>query len=217
MDAPCSCWICSQAPWGNIASQIRVTAIIERLLGLFAEPGRRSYGGAGVTLVEHMLQTAALAEQAQATDELVAAALLHDIGHFGTDFPWQRRFSEHRQMLKRRVDRHHEEAGARLLQPYFGPEITEPIRLHVAAKRYLCAVEPQYLGKLSATTRHTLGLQGGPMTASEVAEFEAASYASQAVSLRRWDEQATVPGRKTPAGEHYRALLEHLLQTGAAR
>jgi phosphonate degradation associated HDIG domain protein len=187
--------------------------VIDFLFDAFARLSARTYGSEGVTMVEHMLQTAALAEHAQAADTLVAAALLHDIGHFGTDFPWQRVSSEHRQMLKRRIDRHHEQAGAQLLQPYFGPEITEPIRLHVAAKRYLCAVEPQYLGKLSATTRHTLALQGGPMTASEVAEFEAASYAAQAVSLRRWDEQATVPGMKTPPGEHYRALLERLMRS----
>lgn len=191
--------------------------IIDFLFDAFARLSTRAYGNAGVTMVEHMLQTAALAERAQAADTLVAAALLHDIGHFGTDFPWHRMSSEHRQMLRRRIDRHHEQAGAQLLQPYFAPEITEPIRLHVAAKRYLCAVEPEYLGKLSPTTRHTLALQGGPMTASEVVTFEDTAYAPQAVTLRRWDEQATAPGRKTPAGEHYRALLEHLLQTAAAR
>jgi gamma-butyrobetaine dioxygenase len=190
-------------------------AIIDFLFDAFARLSTRAYGSAGVTMIEHMLQTAALAERAQAADALVAAALLHDIGHFGTDFPWHRMSSEHRQMLTRRIDLHHEQAGAQLLQPYFGPEITEPIRLHVAAKRYLCAAEPEYFGKLSPTTRHTLALQGGPMTAGEVMAFEATAYAAQAVTLRRWDEQATVSGMQTPPGEHYRALLEHLLQTGA--
>lgn len=188
-------------------------AIIDFLFDAFARLGTRSYGSEGVTMVEHMLQTAALAERAQAADALIAAALLHDIGHFGTDFPWYRMSSEHRQMLRRRIDRHHEQAGAQLLQPYFGPEITEPIRLHVAAKRYLCAVEPEYFDKLSPTTRHTLSLQGGPMTANEVMEFEATAYAPQAVTLRRWDEQATVPGMKTPPGEHYRVLLERLMRS----
>ncbi len=189
-----------------------MVAIIDFLFDAFARLSSRAYGSAGVTMVEHMLQTAALAEHAQAADTLVAAALLHDIGHFGTDFPWHRTSSEHRQMLRRRIDRHHEQAGAQLLQPYFAPEITEPIRLHVAAKRYLCAVEPKYFDKLSSTTRHTLALQGGPMTASEVVAFEATAYAAQAVTLRRWDEQATVPGMKNPPGEHYRALLQRLMR-----
>lgn len=189
-----------------------MTNVIEKILGLLAQRGTRPYGSAGVSMVEHMLQTAMLAERAQAADEIVAAALLHDIGHFGTDFPWHLRDSRHADMLDQQVDRRHEIAGARMLQIYFGPAITEPVRLHVAAKRYLCAVDPGYLDKLSPTTRHTLALQGGAMTREETQEFEANRYAPGAVSLRRWDEQATVTGLKAPAVDHYRALLESLLR-----
>ncbi len=163
-------------------------------------------------MVEHMLQTAALAEQADGPDHLVVAALLHDIGHFGTDFPLDYVSGQHTEMSQQHIDRHHEEAGADALRPYFGPEITQPIRLHVAAKRYLCAVEAEYSTRLSATTSHTLGLQGGPMTAAEVEAFEHQPYAQEAVSLRRWDDQATTRGIKTPNIDHYRPLLERLLR-----
>lgn len=190
-----------------------MTHIIDTIFGLLVERGGRAYGCEGVTMVGHMLQTAALAERAHAKDELVAAALLHDIGHFGTDFPWHLTDSRHADMLKQELDRHHETAGAHMLQPYFGPAITEPIRLHVAAKRYLCAIDSGYLDKLSPTTRHTLNLQGGIMTAAEMMEFEANDYGSDAVSLRRWDDQATTPGVKTPAIDHYRPFIESLLRT----
>ena len=186
--------------------------IIDVLFNIFARSGSRSYQGKGVTMSEHMLQTAALAECAGASPRLVAAALLHDVGHFGTDFPQEYVNGRHAAMLKAHTDRRHEEAGARLLAPYFGPEVTEPIRLHVPAKRYLCAVEPGYLDKLSPQAAHTLGLQGGPMLPEEVTAFEANPHAEAAVRLRRWDEESIVPGLKTPDFGHYRPLIERLLK-----
>ncbi len=185
---------------------------IELLSGIFARTGSRPYRDGGVTMAEHMLQTAALAERAGAPAHLVTAALLHDVGHFGTDFPENDRDGRHTAMLGAECDRRHEEAGARLLAPFFGPEVTEPIHLHVAAKRYLCAVEPGYLELLPAQTAHTLELQGGPMSPDEVTAFEATVGAKHAVKLRRWDEGAIVPGLVTPDFDHYRPLIEGLLK-----
>jgi gamma-butyrobetaine dioxygenase len=194
--------------------------IIELLSGIFARAGSGSGSGArpyqgegeGVSMSEHMLQTAALAERAGAPAHLVVAALLHDIGHFGTDFPDDYAEGRHAAMLGAETDHRHEEVGARLLAPFFASEVTEPIRLHVAAKRYLCAVEPDYRDKLPAQTAHTLGLQGGPMSPDEVAAFEANPHAEAAVRLRRWDEGGIVPGLETPDFAHYRPLIEGLIE-----
>ncbi len=115
-------------------------------------------------------------------------------------------------MLGAETDSRHEEVGARLLAPFFGPEVTEAIRLHVAAKRYLSAVEPGFLDKLPPQTARTLDLQGGPMSPDEVAAFEASLHAKAAVKLRRWDEGGIVPGLATPDFAHYRPLIESLLE-----
>jgi gamma-butyrobetaine dioxygenase len=129
---------------------------IEAIAGLFAGPGVRDYLGEPVTIGVHMRQAGMLAETAGSASTLVAAALLHDIGH-----------------LRNETDSRHGDAGARWLSQWFGEEVTEPVRLHVAAKRYLCATEPGYLGLLSEESVRTLALQGGPMTAGQAAAFEA--------------------------------------------
>jgi gamma-butyrobetaine dioxygenase len=95
-----------------------------------------------------------------------------------------------------------------MLARWFGPEVTEPVRLHVAAKRYLCAVEPGYLAALSPASVHSLGLQGGPMTDAEARAFESNPYYRDAVRLRRWDDEAKVVGLAVPGIEHYRDRLE---------
>ncbi len=146
--------------------------VIEALSGLFTRSAAISYGDGQVSMCAHMLQAGMLAEQAEASPGLTVAALLHDVGHFGTDFPADFGDDRHTLMQTAKLDLRHEEAGARLLAPYFGQAVAASIRLHVLAKRYLCAVEPGYETKLSMTTRHTLTLQGGPMTSAEVAEFE---------------------------------------------
>ena len=185
---------------------------IERLFAVLERsPGQR-YRGQDVGMVEHMLQTAALAEAAGASEALVAAALLHDIGHFGADFPEGEGDVRHAAMGEQRVDRGHEAVGGRLLEAYFGPEVTEPVRLHVAAKRYLSAVDPQYAGALASTSRHTLALQGGPFSAAECQAFDRLPGAAEALALRRFDDLALVPGASTPGLMHYRPLLEKLVQ-----
>lgn len=177
---------------------------VDAIAELFANEGAGEYLGESVTQAEHMLQAGMLAETAGAPSALVAAALLHDVGHFhgtvtGRD-------------LMRGVDNHHSGTGADWLGQWFGPEVCEPVRLHVAAKRYLCAVEPTYLAQLSSASVHTLQVQGGPMHADEVAAFEAGGFAEQAVTLRRWDEAAKDPNANTPSFDHFRPLLESLVR-----
>jgi gamma-butyrobetaine dioxygenase len=179
---------------------------------LFAAEGAREYPGEAVTQAQHMLQAAALAEGAGAAPELVAGALLHDVGHFtgtvsGRD-------------LMTGTDSRHGDRGADWLARWFGPGVTEPVRLHVAARRYLCAVEPGYFGALSPASVHTLRVQGGPMTPAESAEFEASPWCQSALRLRRWDDAARNPGAIVPAFAYYLRLLRHLVrqdETGALR
>ena len=159
------------------------------LADIFERRGAEEYLGEPVTIAEHMLQGAWLAEEDGASDELVAAALLHDIGHFTSEFGTYSPDDIE--------DKHHDEAGAEVLAPFFPPVVTECVRLHVAAKRYLCATDPSYFAKLSPASVHTLSLQGGPMSDAEVAEFSKNPFHDEAVRVRIWDEGGKVPGMKT--------------------
>jgi gamma-butyrobetaine dioxygenase len=177
---------------------------IQVIADLFASDGAREYLGEPVTQASHMLQAAALAQQCGAPPALVAAALLHDVGHFTSAV------SGHD--LMRGTDNRHSDAGAHWLAQWFGEEVTEPVRLHVAAKRYLCAVEPGYLAALSPASVYTLGVQGGPMDAAERAGFEANPQAGAALRLRRWDDEAKDPAASPPAFGYYKSLLRRLLR-----
>jgi phosphonate degradation associated HDIG domain protein len=172
----------------------------EQLASLFATHGDTAYDGArreSVTALQHALQCAQLAEWAHAAPALVIASLLHDIGHFvATE-------DEH-------TDDRHEERAAPLLGRHFGHEVTEPIRLHVQAKRYLAATDAAYAAALSPASVHSLHLQGGPMTAAERAHFDALPYAADALALRRWDDLAKEPGRTTPPLGYYLALADEI-------
>ena len=168
----------------------------EEIGALFAGPGARDYLGEPVTIGTHMLQAAALAEAAGAGPAHVAAALLHDIGHLLGD-----------------SDSRHGPAGADWLSRWFGEEVTEPVRLHVSAKRYLCAVEPGYFGLLSDESVRTLARQGGPMTDAEAAAFEALPFAKAAVAVRRWDDEAKDPAAMPPEFSHFEPLLCHLVRS----
>jgi gamma-butyrobetaine dioxygenase len=171
---------------------------------LFASEGAAAYLGEPVTQATHMLQAAARAELAGAVPALIAAALLHDVGHFtgtvtGRD-------------LMQGTDNRHSDQGANWLAQWFGPEVTEPVRLHVDAKRYLCAVEPGYLDRLSPASVYTLRVQGGPMQAAEAAEFAASPFAADACQVRRYDDEAKVPDAPTPAFEHFAPVVAGLLR-----
>jgi gamma-butyrobetaine dioxygenase len=176
-----------------------VTVIAE----LFASEGAADYLGEPVTQAQHMLQAAALAEQAAAPPALVAAALLHDIGHFTGALTGRE--------LMQGTDSRHSQQGADWLAQWFGRDVTEPVRLHVDAKRYLCAVEPEYLALLSPASVFTLGVQGGPMQPAEAARFEADPYAVDACQVRRWDDGAKDPDASAPSFAHFRAVLRKLL------
>jgi phosphonate degradation associated HDIG domain protein len=180
--------------------------IIDEIIDLFQRHGDAAYHGEAISQTEHALQSAALAEWQGAPDTLVVAALLHDIGHLldGQD----------EDLADRGLDGRHEEAGCSWLAAHFGPKVTEPIRLHVAAKRYLCAVEPAYLAGLSPASRLSLSLQGGPLEAEKCADFESNPLYHDAIRLRHWDDTAKVPGLKVPGLEYYRARLEAAVSSG---
>jgi len=174
--------------------------ISDQIIGIFERQGGAAYFGEPVSQLEHALQAAHHAEKENSAGWLVVAALLHDIGHLLHDMP------EHVADLG--LDSRHESLGQTWLARYFGPEITTPVRLHVAAKRYLCATDTGYLELLSPASIQSLALQGGPFTPAEVTKFERVPFAREAVRLRRWDDLAKIPGMEVPGLEHYRARIE---------
>jgi [1-hydroxy-2-(trimethylamino)ethyl]phosphonate dioxygenase len=177
---------------------------VDDLLDLLSEQGKEAYFGEPVSVLEHCLQCAHFAEQSHASPPTIAAALLHDIGHVLHGLP--------ENIAQHGVDGAHEEVAAAYLARWFGEDVTETVRLHVAAKRYLCATDPTYIAQLSPASMESLQLQGGPMSDTEVAAFEALPNASVAVQVRRWDDEAKVPNLEVPGLAHYRPVL---LQTSA--
>ena len=177
------------------------------VIALFAMHGASEYGGEAVTQEEHALQCAELAAADGAPATLIAAALLHDIGHLLHDLPAD--------APERGIDDLHEALGGRWLESRFVPAVTEPVRLHVAAKRYLCATEPAYEAALSAPSRVSLGLQGGPFTPDEVAAFEQNPYFRDALRLRRWDDTGKVDGLVTRAVAEFADILDACVLEGA--
>ncbi len=177
--------------------------VVEFIADIFERRGAESYLGEAVTMSQHMLQGAVLAERDGAPEELIAAALLHDIGHYTSEFGTL--------SLGDVRDNYHEEAGAAVLEPFFPPVITECVRLHVPAKRYLCATDPGYYDKLSEASKHTLSLQGGPMSAAEVAEFATNPFHREAVKVRIWDDGGKDPAMTTPPFRHYVPLLQRVV------
>jgi gamma-butyrobetaine dioxygenase len=176
---------------------------MEEIIALFEQGGEAAYFGEAVSQKEHALQAAALAEMDDAPDSLVVAALLHDIGHLIGHL--KSGFAEN--IAEQGIDARHEMDGERWLAQHFGPEITEPVRLHVAAKRYLCTVSPEYRSQLSPASLQSLALQGGPMDAKETYAFEQNPFYRDALRLRCWDDMAKVPGLEVPGMEHYRDRL----------
>jgi len=177
-------------------------SVIDDIAAVFEQRGSGAYFGESVSMTEHALQAAYFAGMAAAPPGLIVAALLHDVGHLVESVPDD--------LADWTVDAHHERTGSRWLARRFGPEVSEPVRLHVPAKRYLLATDAAYFAKLSPASVVTLQLQGGPMAAHEVAQFETEPYYQDAVRVRQWDDQGKVAGLKTPSLADYRSLLEKL-------
>ncbi|MGB6044556.1 MAG: HD domain-containing protein [Pirellulales bacterium] len=191
----------------TLAAQMSVASPEQRadlLLDYLVKHGQSNYDE-NVTQLEHALQTATLARQAGAAQHVVASALLHDLGHLlvGEHAATGNFLAE---------DLNHEEVAAEYLQPFFGPEVTEPIRLHVPAKRYLCSTDDSYYTGLSDASKKSFAVQGGNMSTDERAELEANSYLQQALQLRRWDDGGKVCGLETPPVKDFRRELLTALQ-----
>jgi phosphonate degradation associated HDIG domain protein len=166
---------------------------------LFERRGREAYFGESVSILEHSLQAAWFARQAGAEPHLLVAALLHDIGHLLHGLP--------EDIAAKEIDGRHEVVGEAWLRSRFGPAVSEPVRLHVDAKRYLCAVEPEYLTTLSPSSLLSLQLQGGPFSLEQVRAFEQNPHFKSAVALRRWDDEAKMVDLDVPDIRSYEAEL----------
>jgi phosphonate degradation associated HDIG domain protein len=165
---------------------------------LFRDHGHIAYSGEDVTQLEHALQSAHRAELAGAGDALVTAALLHDLGHLLN--------RQGETPTERGIDDQHQYFAIPFIRPLFPPAVVEAIRLHVDAKRALCALEPEYYEALSEDSKRSLTLQGGVFTAAEAGAFVAKPFADNALKVRRWDDAAKVPGQETPPIAHYLAI-----------
>ena len=162
---------------------------------LFNDHGHIEYSGEGVTQVEHALQCAQRAEAEGATAEIITAALLHDLGHLLN--------LQGETPSARGIDDQHQYFAIPFLRPLFPPAVIEPVRLHVDAKRALCALEPEYYEGLSEDSRRSLTLQGGIFSRDETQAFLAKPHAEDAMRVRRWDDRAKVAGLATPPLAHY--------------
>ncbi|RKF16792.1 HD domain-containing protein [Roseovarius spongiae] len=177
--------------------------IVPFLADIFERRGGEEYLGEPVTMAQHMLQGATLAEEAGRDEVIVVAALLHDIGHFTSEFGMFR--------MDDTEDRHHEDAGAAVLEGFFPRLVIDCVRHHVAAKRYLCATRPDYFARLSEASVHSLNLQGGPMSADEVAEFEQNPNLKEIIAVRYLDDAGKHADMRTPDFAHFAPMVQRVV------
>lgn len=182
--------------------------IVPFLADIFARRGGEEYLGEPVTMAEHMLQAAHFASRAGEPEEVVVAALLHDIGHFTSEFGT---FS-----MADTEDRHHEEAGAEVLARFFPPIVLDCVRGHVAAKRYLCATDPSYFNALSDASVHSLNLQGGPMGAAEAAAFARQPNLDAVLRVRRYDDRGKEAGLGVAPFADYAPMVQRVVDAHCA-
>ena len=184
-------------------SELTRDTVVAFLGDIFDRRGGEEYLGEPVTMAQHMLQGATFAEQQGLGEDIIVAALLHDIGHFTSEFGTYRTDDTQ--------DRHHEEAGAQVLAAFFPTLVTDCVRHHVAAKRYLCATRPSYFDRLSAASVHTLNLQGGPMSADEVVAFETNPNLAEIIQVRYLDEAGKVADMITPDYAHFAPMVQRVV------
>jgi len=187
------------------ARTVSTHLITNEVLALYRQRGGSLYGGEAVTQLQHALQAATFAEREGAEPSLISAALLHDVGHLLHDLPDD--------APDQGVDDRHETLAAAWLVQRFPPPVVAPVAMHVAAKRYLCAADREYLSQLSEPSIQSLALQGGAMTLAEMKAFEKRPFFQDAVRLRRWDDAAKVVDLATPELEHFARYLNLALET----
>jgi phosphonate degradation associated HDIG domain protein len=185
---------------------MKTPSSVDELLALYEEKGSEFYGEQ-VTTMMHAVQCAELAKEDGASDELVAAALLHDVGHLVVDQQGRAGFS-----LEEDND-DHEAIGARILAPLFGPRVAQPVALHVTAKRWRCTREPHYYEGLSTTSKATLKAQGGLLSEEECLRFEAHPGFNDALRLRTWDDLGKDAEQTMSQLGDYAELLRRLANT----
>jgi len=177
----------------------------EHVIRLFEQRGQGRYGSEQVSQLQHALQCAVFAKRQGAGSAMIAAALLHDLGHIIDHQPMPESDNQN-------LDDAHEQRAYQWIKSNFGKSVADPVRLHVAAKRYLCTVEPEYLARLSPASLKSFHDQGGLMSQSQIDDFRDEPFAFEAVELRRWDDLAKDPTMQTPTIDDFAPLLDHLVE-----
>jgi len=178
--------------------------IVSFLASIFERCGEEEYLGEPVTMAQHMLQGATLAEKKGFSENVIVAALLHDIGHFTSEFGT---FN-----MSDQIDKYHEDAGAKVLEPFLPSIVTDCVKYHVAAKRYLCATSPNYFKKLSHASIHSLNLQGGPMSKEEIKEFRKNPNLEKIIQVRYLDDAGKDPNMTTPDFWHFAPMIKRVIE-----
>ena len=190
-------------------TDLNATNIVDFIGSIFEKRGDEEYLGEPVTMGQHMLQGATMAEKSREPDEIIIGTLLHDIGHFTSEFGT---FS-----MEDTEDRYHEDAGAAVLEQFFPKVITDCCRHHVAAKRYLCATDPEYFQKLSTASIHSLNLQGGPMSEAELKDFEKNPNLKKILKVRLYDGAGKIPDMITPSFWHFAPLVQKMVDSHSSK
>jgi predicted HD phosphohydrolase len=190
-------------------TDLNATNIVDFIGSIFEKRGDEEYLGEPVTMGQHMLQGATMAEKSREPDEIIIGTLLHDIGHFTSEFGT---FS-----MEDTEDRYHEDAGAAVLEQFFPKIITDCCRHHVAAKRYLCATNPEYFQKLSTASIHSLNLQGGPMSEAELKDFEKNPNLKKILKVRLYDDAGKIPDMITPSFWHFAPLVQKMVDSHSSK